>query len=604
MSSAAIPARREQKLADTWDLSRLFASDDAWHEGLKTYEALIPRITTFQGTLAASADALADWLDFYRDLGILEERLSYYCELRQTEDEGADDARTMTGRFVMAQARAETAASWATPELQAVDAATMTGFLTRSRLQDYAVYLRKILRWKPHILSAKEERLLALHGEAEGTLRDVFTVLTNVDMDFGAIDTPEGPRPLSQSTWSSFLEKDDRDLRRRAYTAFYHQFDAHKTSLATLYGGSVKQDAVQARLRGFGSARAAALFPDDVPESVYDNLVSTVNAHLEPLHRYYALRKRALGLEELRHYDVYVPIVPSDIRAKAQKRTSWNEAVALIGDALAPLGGEYVDTLRSGLMGRWADRYENKGKRSGAFSAGSYTADPYILMNYKDDLIRDIFTLAHEGGHSMHSWYSARSNPFLSYGYTIFEAEVASTFNEELLYRHLVKNADSPQLRTYLVNKRLDDLLATLYRQTMFAEFEQRTHALEEGGTPLTVDVLRAEYRDLLIRYFGPALVFEPESDLEGLRIPHFYGAFYVYKYATGVSAALALADRVLAGGRKEREDYFAFLSSGGSRYPIQSLQVAGVDMSAPEPVAAACAAFSALVTELETLLG
>jgi|GEM_PF-1380592 len=349
MSSAAIPARREQKLADTWDLSRLFASDDAWHEGLKTYEALIPRITTFQGTLAASADALADWLDFYRDLGILEERLSYYCELRQTEDEGADDARTMTGRFVMAQARAETAASWATPELQAVDAATMTGFLTRSRLQDYAVYLRKILRWKPHILSAKEERLLALHGETEGTLRDVFTVLTNVDMDFGAIDTPEGPRPLSQSTWSSFLEKDDRDLRRRAYTAFYHQFDAHKTSLATLYGGSVKQDAVQARLRGFGSARAAALFPDDVPESVYDNLVSTVNAHLEPLHRYYALRKRALGLEELRHYDVYVPIVPSDIRAKAQKRTSWNEAVALIGDALAPLGGEYVDTLRSGF---------------------------------------------------------------------------------------------------------------------------------------------------------------------------------------------------------------------------------------------------------------
>ncbi len=338
MSSATIPLRHEQALADTWDLSRLFVSDSAWNEGLTDYEELITRIGSFRGTLAASADALADWLDFYQQLGILEERLSYYCELRQTEDEGADEARTMTGRFVMVQARAQTAASWATPELQAIDALVMTGFLVHPRLRDYAVYLRKILRWKPHILSDKEERLLALHGETEGTLRDVFTVLTNVDLDFGSIDTPEGPRPLSQSTWSSFLENEDRDLRCRAYQAFYQQFDAHKTSLATLYGGSVKQDAVQARLRGFGSARAAALFPDDVPESVYDNLVATVNAHLQPLHRYYALRKRALGVAELRHYDVYVPIVSAEILSAAKKRTSWNGAVTLIADALAPLG--------------------------------------------------------------------------------------------------------------------------------------------------------------------------------------------------------------------------------------------------------------------------
>jgi oligoendopeptidase F len=323
-----------------------------------------------------------------------------------------------------------------------------------------------------------------------------------------------------------------------------------------------------------------------------------VSENLAPLHRYYSLRKKALGLDGLRHYDVYAPLVP-----KAVTKTPWNGAVDLIAAALAPLGDEYVNTLAAGLRGRWADRYENKGKRSGAFSAGGYTGEPYILMNYKEDSIRDVFTLAHEGGHSMHSWYSARSNPFMHYSYTIFEAEVASTFNEELLFRYLLEKADTPALKTYLVNKRADEILATLYRQTMFAEFEQITHRLEEGGSPLTVELLRAEYRKLLEKYFGPAMVLEEESDLEGMRIPHFYNAFYVYKYATGVSASLALAERVLAGGAREREDYFAFLKSGGSRFPIESLRVAGVDMGSPEPVRAACQAFDRLVGRLEELL-
>jgi oligoendopeptidase F len=341
-----------------------------------------------------------------------------------------------------------------------------------------------------------------------------------------------------------------------------------------------------------------ALFPDNVPQTVYDNLVSTVNANLAPLHRYYALRKRVLQLEELRHYDVYVPLT-----SQASLRTTWNEATDLIADALSPLGDEYVNTLCSGLRGRWADRYENKGKRSGAFSAGAYIGDPYILMNYKEDSIRDVFTMAHEGGHSMHSWYSAKSNPFMHYGYTIFEAEVASTFNEELLFRYLLAHAETRELKRYLVNKRADDILSTLYRQTMFAEFEKRTHELEESGVPLTAETLRAEYRLLLVKYFGPAMVFENESDLEGLRIPHFYRAFYVYKYATGISAALALADKVLAGGAREREDYFVFLKSGGSRFPIESLKAAGVDMSTPTPVEGACRAFGRIVEELEGLL-
>jgi oligoendopeptidase F len=594
-----IPNRSETEPQNTWDLSKLFPDDKSWEEGLKSYESLMERLSSFKGTLGKSAAHLADYLNFSKEFGILEERLNYYSDLRQTEDEGDSSARTMTGRFIMAASKAQAAASWAIPEIQSIPDADMERFLGDPGLGEYRIYLKKLLRYKPYILSDKEERLLAIQAEADGVGADIFSVLTNVDMEFGALDTPEGKRPLSQSTWSVFMENPDRNLRQQAYHGFYQVFDAHKTTLAALYSGSVKQDVIKARIRGFSSSRAAHLFPDNVPESVYDNLIATINNNLAPLHRYYRLRKQVLKLDTLRHYDVYAPIVST-----AVKKTSWDEAVALIAAALAPLGETYVNTLRSGLLGRWADRYENKGKRSGAFSAGSYTGDPYILMNYKEDRIRDIFTLAHEGGHSMHSWYSSRSNPFMHYGYTIFEAEVASTFNEELLFRYLKDHADSQDLKVYVINKRADDLLATLYRQTMFAEFEQRSHELEESGTPLTVDVLRNEYRRLLTNYFGPDMTLEEVSDLEGLRIPHFYRAFYVYKYATGISASLALAERVLAGGLQEQEDYFNFLKSGGSRFPIEALKRAGVDMSTPGPIEAACGVFNSLVAELERLIG
>ncbi|MDR1908322.1 MAG: oligoendopeptidase F [Spirochaetaceae bacterium] len=598
MAQNTIPLRSEVKAEDTWDLSSLFPDDAAWAGALADYEKLAEKIPAFRGTLGGSAGALADFMDFSRDLGLLEERLLYYADLRQSEDEAGSDARAMTGRFTMLYAKTRAALSWSAPEIQAVPAEAMAAFLEHPRLVDYRVYLARLLRFKPYVLSEAEERIIALHDEAAGVAGDVFSLLTNADMDFGEVDTPEGKKPVSQSAFSAFMENPDRELRRRAYESFYGTYEAHKNTLAALYAGSVKQDVIQARVRGYASARAAALFPDKVDEAVYDNLIAVVSANLAPLHRYYALRRRALGLGELRHYDVYTPLVPA-----ASRKTTWNEAVEMVSAALAPLGEEYTGTLRAGLLGRWADRYENKGKRSGAFSAGSYTGAPYILMNYKDDVIRDVFTLAHEGGHSMHSWYSARSNPFMQYGYTIFEAEVASTFNEELLFRYLVKHAETPELRTYIVNKKADDLLATLYRQTMFAEFEKQTHELEEAGTPLTVDLLRALYRGLLEKYFGPGMALEEASDLEGLRIPHFYRAFYVYKYATGVSASLALAERVLGGAAAEREDYFRFLRSGGSRFPMESLRIAGVDMSEPAPVEAACRVFGALVEDLERLI-
>jgi oligoendopeptidase F len=322
-----------------------------------------------------------------------------------------------------------------------------------------------------------------------------------------------------------------------------------------------------------------------VPQSVYRNLIDTVHKNFGPLRKYYSIRKRALGVQELRHYDVYVPLVKS-----VQTHTPYEKAVEICREALSPLGKEYTDRLCSGLLNGWADRYENVGKRSGAFSSGCYVGNPYILLNYNEENIRDVFTMAHEGGHSMHSWYSVHNNPFMCYDYTIFEAEVASTFNEELVFEYLLKNAESNDMKKYLLAMRADDILATLHRQTMFAEFEYKTHKMVEDGTPLEL-------------YFGPEMHFESNSDMEGLRIPHFYSAFYVYKYATGISAALALAHRVTNGGDKEREDYFKFLKSGGSRYPIESLKIAGVNMESTEPVQAACDEFKNIVDQLKELL-
>jgi len=603
-----IPSRNEIAISDTWDLSTLYKNDDEWNKALVEAEKKAERLPSFQGTLGKSACCLADYFDFSKDLGLLLEQLGSYAFLRQSEDESQAAARSMVGKIIMADAKIKAASAWDNPEILAIPEKEMNDFLKHERLSEYRIYLQKLLRYKPYILSDKEERIIALHSEGDSAISDTFSVLTNVDFNFGVIDTKEGKYPLSQSTFSVLLENSDRQIREQAYKMFYGVFEEHKTTLGSLYSSSVNKDVIQARIRGYSNAREAALFPDNVSETVYDNLITAVSGKLDILHRYYSLRKRALKLQELRHYDVYAPLVPN-----IKKITTWNEAVDLISEALSPLGDEYVSTLRGGLLGRWADRYENKGKHSGAYSAGKYKGDPYILMNYKNDSIRDVFTLAHEGGHSMHTWYSAHNNPFMHYDYSIFEAEVASTFNEELLFRYLLKNSDNGnsdcgnqncrEMRLYLINKHADELLATLYRQTMFAEFEKITHELQEEGTPLTLDILRGEYRKLLEKYFGKEMVFEEASDLEGLRIPHFYHAFYVYKYATGVSAALALADRVLGGGAKERDDYFAFLKSGGSRFPIDALKVAGVDMSSPEPVNAACDTFGKLVDELEKLL-
>ncbi len=593
-----IPTRNQIPAEHKWNLNKLFESDAAWEEGLGEFQGRLPDIERFKGTLGESASSLERCLTFMTDIGLLEERLGTYASLRLSEDAGSGENQDRFARYMAAASKSEALASYQVPEIQSIPDQKMKQFLEDSSLADFRIYLKKILRFKPHVLSEREEKLLALQIEANQTASKAFSALTDVDMDFGEIDTPSGRRPLSQSSFSSFLISGDRELRRKAYTQFYDVFQKHRNTLAALYAGSVHLDVYSARVRNYESSRAASLFPDDVPETVYDNLISTITANLEPLHAYYELRKRALGVKELRHYDVYVPVV-KDIRV----HHSYEEAVELIIPALAPLGEEYGRILKEGLLGGWVDRYENKGKRSGAFSMPSYSGDPHILLNYKEDVLRDVFTIAHEGGHSMHSYFSAASNPFQHYHYTIFEAEVASTFNEQLLADALTRKAESKEMRAYLVGKQVDDIIATIYRQTMFAEFEHVTHTMVESGHPLTVDSLRAEYRKLLEKYFGEGVTLEEESDLEGLRIPHFYRAFYVYKYATGLSAAISLAKRVLHGGKGERDSYLAFLHSGGSRYPIESLRLAGVDMSSPEPIKEALATFSKLVGELEGLL-
>lgn len=598
MNENIIPLRKDVPEQDKWDLSTLFKSDEEWEESLNKISSLAQEIAQFKGKLADSPEVLLSGIKKLEEIEKISELVGSYAFLLTAGDAGESKFQEMQSRYIMTATAAETLFSFFIPELQAIDEKMIELWIERQDYSDYRIWLKKLLRLKPYILSEKEEKILTLQSESSRAAHKAFSMLTNVDMEFGSIKTEKGEIPLSQSTYSILLENQDREVRRQAYNQFYQVFYNHRNTIASLYEGSVNQDIFEARSRGYSSSRAMALFPDKVPESVYDNLIASVREELPMLHRYYALRKRVLKLDELRHYDVYVPLT-CDVKT----HTSYEESVEIIRQALAPLGTEYTDVLCKGLINGWVDRYENKGKRSGAFSSGAYTGYPYILLNYKPDVLRDLFTMAHEGGHSMHSYYSAKSNPFMQYNYTIFEAEVASTFNEQLVFDYLLKNTSSSEMKAYLLSSRASDILATLHRQTMFSEYELKIHQLVESGNPLSVDVLRGTYRNLLETYFGPEMVFEEFSDMEGLRIPHFYNAFYVYKYSTGISAALALAERVTKGGESERQDYFNFLKSGGSRYPVESLRLAGVDMESQEPVKAALARFGQLVEQLEEIL-
>lgn len=599
-AARTVPIRADLPAADTWDLTALYPDVAAWQADFEAVRADYPRLTEFKGELGHSAPALLAALEFEKQLGLQIERLYSYASLQNSEDGSDADYLSRMAQLQNLLTRIDEAGAFMAPEIQAVGDEAFAGFLADPTLAPWKVRLEKLRRFKPHILSEAEERLLALGSAALAGHRETFAQLTNVDMKFGAIRDENGEEvELTQSSYSSFLQKRDPALRQTAFRQFYREFADHKFTLASALASSIKGDVFRARARNHPSALEAALFADRVPVALYDSLIASVRANFEPLQRYYGLRRRVLGLAEIHQYDTYVPMIGG-----VQKNTSFDDAITLVVGALQPLGSAYVATLEEGLRrGRWCDRYETKGKRSGAFSSGSYGNPPYILMNYKADVFSDVYTLAHEAGHSMHTWHAQNTQTYQDYDYPIFLAEVASTFNEELLTHHLLEKTSDPQMRAYLLNRQIDDLRGTIYRQTMFAEFEKITHAMEEAGEPLTLESFGAAYRGLLEAYFGPDFALDPELDLECLRIPHFYNAFYVYKYATGISAAVALAQKVLRGGAADVAAYLGFLKSGGVEYPLETLQKAGVDLSTPEPVNAALALFSRRVDELEKLL-
>ena len=601
MCAKTIPARKDVPAKDKWDLSSIYKSDDEWEKALKSLPELTKKAVAYKGRLGESAITLLAALKELEAANLVMETVYHYASLQHEADEDDSKATDRDGRAMMAYTEMQAELSFVDPEIQEIDETKLRKWISTKEFADYRIYIEKLLHFKQYILSEKEERILSLAMQPGQTAETAFSVLTNVDMNktFGTVTEDGEEKQLTETTWGVFMHSQDRKVREEAYKKFYAKYEEHQNTIAALYAGSVNQDVFSMRARGYKSSLEMALYGNKVPVAVYHNLIDCVHQNRAALHDYYKLRREVLGLAkgELRHYDVYVPLVKS-----VKTKTTYEEAVELCRAALAPLGAEYTDRLCDGLLNGWADRYENIGKRSGAFSSGCYVGNPYILLNYNEENIRDVFTMAHEGGHSMHSWYSVHNNPFMCYDYTIFEAEVASTFNEELLFEYLYKNAKDEEMKKYLLSMRADDILATLFRQTMFAEFELKAHEFVENGTPLTAELLRKTYRELLELYFGPEMTFEANSDMEGLRIPHFYTAFYVYKYATGISAALALAKRVTNGGEAEREDYFKFLKSGGSRYPIESLKIAGVDMAKTEPVQAACDEFKKIIADLNKL--
>ncbi len=594
-----LPPRSKVKPADCWDLASLYKSDAAWEAAFKKWEGEIKGYERFAGHLGESAKKLADCLEFDIAFDRTGERLGTYAFLKTTEDQANSTYQRMIGRYQNAASRAGQAASYIRPEIMAIPEATLKKFLAAKELAPHRVSLERLLRYKPHTLAKSEEKLLAMQAEMAETANHAFRQLTDADLKFGLVKNEKGEQiELSNATFSLLLHSSKRAVRKAAFHQYYAQFKGHENTLAATLAGSMQRDVYYAKARDYKSALAGALFSDNVPQSVYDNLIAAVHKNLPALYRYYDLRKRKMKLPDIHHYDTYVPIL-----SQLESRRKWDQGVKEVVTSLEPLGSEYCGVLEGGLNNGWCDRYPNQGKQSGAFSAGTFDGDPYILMNYQSEVLDHVFTLAHEAGHSMHSYYSARHQPYQYYNYTIFVAEVASTFNEQLLSRHLMQKAKSDKERAYLINRDIDNIRGTIIRQTMFAEFEKITHETVEAGEPLTVEKFKEIYRALLDHYFGKDFVIDDELALECFRIPHFYRAFYVYKYATGLSAAIALSERVVNGGKRELNDYLGFLKGGCSKFPLDLLRDAGVDMEKPAPVETALKHFALLVDELDELL-
>lgn len=596
MARAALRERKDIPEKYKWNLEAIYSDESLWEEDLKKLSELAAEMKSFEGRLTESADTIYKALTINDDIERTAGKLGAYAHMRRDEDTSLGKYQEMYGRFLTVISQVSAATSFMTPEFLSEDPEKLRGFIKEDeRLALYEFSLENILKMKKHVLSASEESLMAQLSEVTRSAGRTFAVLENADIDFGEIKDEDGnPVKLTHGNYSSMMESKDRSVREAAFNAMYTAFKNHVNTIASLYDSNVKANVISSRIRGFSSARESMLYPNDIPESVYDNLIKTVNDNLPVLHRYIELKKKLLELDELKMYDVYVPIVETP-----GKEYAYEEAVSLMYEALKPLGDDYIENVKRGVENGWIDVYENKGKRSGAYSSGCYDSEPYILLNY-DGRLDYVQTLVHEMGHSMHSYYSKKAQPPVYGDYTIFVAEVASTVNENLLLRHLLNTETDKGMRLYLINRFLESFRATVFRQTMFAEYELETHRYVEAGGTLTPDWLCKTYDEINFKYFGPAMSHDDMIQYEWARIPHFYTAFYVYQYATGFSAAVAISSSILEEGEKAVEDYKKFLSTGGSMYPVDELKIAGVDMTSPKPVEDAMKVFEELVNEFE----
>ena len=594
-----LPARSEIAEADKWALEDLFLTDADWEAAVKQLEEQLAQLKGYAGKISASADALYAYLTLADETENLFEKVLVYSNEKMHEDMGNSTYQGYAAQAQAAAMRLSAAEAFFEPELLAMEESRLQGFLKEDpKLEKYRLLIDRIWRRKEHMLSAAEEEILAKTYEMATAPDDIFSMFNDADAKFGTIRDENGKEvELTHGRFGGFMESSDRRVRKEAFEALYQTYDQFKNTLAATYSANVKKAKFYADVRKYPSALAAALAPGNIPTEVYDNLIETVHRFLPAMYRYVALRKRALGVEELHMYDVYVPLV-----ADQTKKILFAEAKEIVKRGLAPMGEEYVSHLEEGFDHRWIDVYENRGKRSGAYSWGAYGTHPYVLLNYQGKL-DDVFTLAHEMGHALHSWYSNANQPYVYSGYLIFVAEVASTCNESLLMQYLLKESKDKKEKAYLLNHFIDQFKGTLFRQTMFAEFEKITHEMYAKGESLTAERLCAVYMDLNRKYFGEEMVSDPQIALEWARIPHFYTEFYVYQYATGFSCAIALSKRILEMGEAGVADYMKFLKGGCSKDPIELLKMAGVDISTPKPVEDALQLFEELVSELEELL-
>lgn len=601
MSKAnALLTREEIPVELTWKLEDIFATDELWEQEFQEVTVLSEKATNYKGTLSSNAESLLAALQYRDELYNRMMKLYAFAHMRYDQDTTNSVYQAMNSRIKTLAAKVSAALSFLTPEILTIDESIIDSFLAEnSELAVYKQELTEILLGRPHVLPAEQEALLAQLSEVSGASAQTFGTLNNADLAFPKVKDEHGDEvQLTHGNYIKFLESSNRDVRESAFKAMYSVYGSFRNTFASTLAGNVKKQNVNARIRQYTSARHAAMATNHIPESVYDQLIKTIHDNLHVLHRYIALRKKILGVDELHMYDLFAPLVP-----EVEMTMPYDEAKDIMVKSFAPLGKEYQDIVQHGLNNRWVDVKENKGKRSGAYSSGTYGTNPYILMNWQDN-VNNLFTLAHEFGHSVHSYYTRKHQPFVYGSYSIFVAEVASTCNEELLNEYLLKTIEDPQQKIYLLNHWLDGFRSTVFRQTMFAEFEHIIHELDQNGEALTADKLTEIYYNLNKQYFGNSITIDEEIGLEWARIPHFYYNYYVYQYATGKSAATALSKQILEEGEPAVERYInEFLKAGCSNFPIDVLKNAGVDMNSAKPIEDACRVFEEKLNELELLL-